>query len=360
MSEALLDFNRKKLATIDRIRRDGRLSSSTRMIGAEIFSLVEFRTGDAWPSVMYLAERLCLADRTIKRATAALKAAGYIAVDKRGRSNRYRPVFEPVQQGTNCPLSDGQQGTDCPPSDAKGGQKRPEQGTKTTANRGQKGPPTSLEITLGLPAPAPAARAGVPDGAGASGHPDRLGGFASVLEAKIGPAHFKSWLGKAALISAEGDTLTLAAPTQFAADHIRNFFGGSILECWQTRRPEILRLEVIVAKGLAEPPQSAVASIGARRNEVSADARWLVEAGIGLVAEQLRVTRQVADKTVVDWLKRCGNDAAGLRKIISDAVEQQLIGDNFSNVVKQRTKALLFADQTTLPLTPVALRRSAS
>jgi DNA-binding transcriptional ArsR family regulator len=379
VNEALKQFNANKLATVDRIRRDKDLTPSTRMIGAEIFSLLEFRTGDAWPSVMYLAEKLGLTDRTIKRATAALKKLGYIEVDRRGRSNRYRPVFEAAQssaeQGTNCPLSDDQQGTECHLFKPDRGQKQPQQGTKTTGNRGQKRPPTSLETTLGLPARAAAARGGAPGGAPAPAS-DQLGGFAARLRHRLGEDKFASWLGKAAFIAEEGETLTLAAPSRFIADYLKSFYGGTILDVWQSERPHIVRLEVIVAKALEKlpaipaatpsaPPASRVASLADRRGEVPAEARWLVEHGIQLVADHLRVSDHVADRTITDWLRRCGRDAGGLKQILSDAAAHRLYGDDFSNVVKQRTRALLHADQSNLPLAPVALsnpalKRSAS
>jgi hypothetical protein len=52
--------------------------------------------------------------------------------------------------------------------------------------------------------------------------------------------------------------------------------------------------------------------------------KQFIDTGIGIVAEQLRISHGIADKTVTDWLKRCGRDAAGLRQIISDAVAEGL------------------------------------
>jgi hypothetical protein len=146
-AEAQKLFIAGKLAVADRIRHDGRLSASIRMIGAEICSLANFRTGYAWAPEKYLAEKLCVTDRTIKRAVVALRTAGYIAVERVGRSNRYRPVVEAAEKGTNCPLSETEQGTNCPPLNENRGQNRPEQGTISTENRGQKSPPISLEIS---------------------------------------------------------------------------------------------------------------------------------------------------------------------------------------------------------------------
>src|SRR5205807_579479 len=169
----------------------------------------------------------------------------------------------------------------------------------------------------GPSAPGPADRDGALEGADApaSNQPgDRLGGFAAAIQARIGAQHFESWFGKAALVGIEGQTVTLAAQNKYFADHIKNFFGGTVVECFKAAHPEVQRIETIVAKGLAAP---SVASIGARRNQPSPDARWLVDAGIALVAEHLRVSSDAADRMIVGWLDRCGKDASGLRKIIS-------------------------------------------
>lgn len=364
-NEELKAFNAQMLGTIDRIRRDGRLTPSTRMIGAEIFRLVNFRSGDAWPSVEHLAEKLCLTDRTIKRATAALKVAGYIEIDKRGRCNRYRPVFEVAEKGTNCPPSETQKGTECPLLDGDRGQKEPEQGTKTSENRGQKRPPISLEISLGSLLAKSAGDAGLPDGAGApAGNPnpdrapDRLGGFAEAIKTKIGGRTFQSWFSQAVLVAETDDTVTLAAPNTFIADHLRNFMSGPVVDAFRAEKPNIRKLEVVVSSAATAKP-AAVPELAQRRRELTGDAAWLVKSGIPLVAEHMRISEHNADRTITEWLRRCGRDMAGLRTILEEAAEHQLVGDDFANVVKQRTRALLQHPQ--LRFGPEAvLKRSAS
>ncbi|WP_342733582.1 hypothetical protein [Bradyrhizobium sp. B117] len=84
------------------------------------------------------------------------------------------------------------------------------------------------------------------------------------------------------------------------------------------------------------------------------DARWLVESGIPLVAERMRLPRDQADRQQGGWLKRCSSDPSGLRRIVEEAAAQDLVEEQFANVVKQRTKAMLFTDQVTMEL----LRRS--
>jgi hypothetical protein len=343
-------FSAKKLALADRIRHDGRLSASIRIIGAEICSLTNFRTGYSWAPEKYLAEKLSVTDRTIKRAVVALKAAGWITVEKVGRSNRYRPVFEAVEQGTNCPLSKPEQGTICPPLVEEGGQNRPQQGTISTENRGQKGPPISLEISLGISARAEARPVGAPNGAVGPGFDLGLPGV--LLRKRLGDDVFKSWiLGKVAVVSIDEGELTLSAPSKFAAARIAQDYGAIIVDCWRLERGGIDRLRMTVVE--------SVTPISVRRPE-NPDARWLVDVGIDLVADRLHATRDGAEKTIVAWLKRCGRDVQGLRRIIEHAAALDLDEVQFGNVVKQRTKALLHADQTTLPLAPVSLKRSAS
>ena len=342
-------FNARKLALADQVRHDGRLSASTRLIGAEICSLTNVKTGYSWASVEFLAEKLTVTDRTIKRAIVALREAGYITIEKVGRNNRYRPVFEALEKGTNCPLSETEQGTICPPSDAERGQERPEQGTILPENRGQKSPPISLEISLGISARAEAGVGGAPGGAARAGNFD-LGLPGVLLRKRIGDAKFASWLGKVAFVSLEDGELTLSAPTRSAASYIATNFTEVILECWRLERGGVDRLRMTVVE--------QVTPLRPRREDP--DARWLVDQGVAIVADRLRCTRASADKTLIGWLKRCGRDVAGLRRIIEEAADQELVEEQFGNVIKQRTRALLQADQPALRLPPVPLKRRAS
>jgi len=84
-------FTARKLALADQVRHDGRLSASTRLIGAEICSLTNVKTGYSWASVEFLAEKLTVTDRTIKRAIVALREAGYITI-REGRPQQPLPA----------------------------------------------------------------------------------------------------------------------------------------------------------------------------------------------------------------------------------------------------------------------------
>jgi hypothetical protein len=342
--EAIKDFNRQRLAAMDRVRRDGRLSASIRTVGAELFSRLDFDTGDAYPSEEYLVEKLLLSPRTVKMAVKALQQAGYFVIRKVGRCNRYQPVFEAAEQVQNLPQSESQQVQNLPLSGSDRGKIRPEQVQKTSPNRCKKGPPTSLETSLGL-LPGAAGSVGAPDGAAAPAY--ALGIAGERLRERLGDDVYASWLAKLRLVSETGEVLTLSAPSKFLANYIKTHFAEAIAKCW----PFTGRLEIVVAQ--------AVAPI-ARREAENPDARWLIDTGIGLVSDQLRIDRKAADRTLTSWLARCGNDAAGLRKIISDAAARELVGLHFREVVKRRTRELSFADQSALPLKLMAVKRTAS
>jgi DnaA N-terminal domain len=352
-------FNGKKLAVVDRIRRDARLTPSTRAVGAEIFSLVNFRTGYAWSPEKYLEEKLGMGLRTIKRAVSQLTKAGYIAIEKSGRNNRYMPNFE-AGKVPNWPLSENEQVPNWHLSEADRGQKRREQGPKSAENRGQKGTPISLDNSFRTSTPPEGGRVGAPDGAERAPPNFDLGVPGMMLRQRLGDEVFKSWLGNVAVVSESDDQLVLSAPNKFLANHIKNNFEDAILLCWLDRLPNVKTLTVVVAA----PEREAVTSIAERRGQLdaaaAADALWFDEIGIGLVSEQLHESSVNAKKIVRGWLQRCGGDVAGLRRIVTSAVEQGMLEGEFSTFVKQQTKTLLFADQSPLPLGPVLLKRKAS
>jgi len=342
-------FAAQKLAVADLIRHDGALSMSYRMVGVEICSLTNFQTGFAWASEGYLAEKLTVTPRTIKRAIVALRDAGYIEIEKVGRNNRYRPVFAVLEKVTECPLSETQTVTECPLSAPDRGHLERQQGTFATENRGHQCPPISLEISLGISARAEAAAVGAPDGA--AGPPSFDLGLPGVaLRERIGEAEFRSWLGKVAFVGVSGDELVLQAETKFRADELQKRYADKILAAWRIQYAGISRLTVQVAPATIS---------GARKARGDPDIDWLAREGVAIVADRCRMERKAAAKQLDEWRNRCGRDAKGLRRIITEADAQGLVEDQFRNLVKVSTKALRHADQVPLPLGPVAVKRRA-
>jgi chromosomal replication initiation ATPase DnaA len=179
------------------------------------------------------------------------------------------------------------------------------------------------------------------------------------LRQRLGDEVFKAWLGKVAVVSIEGNQLVLSAPTKFIAMRIDRDHGAAILECWRVQHPQIQRLEVIVA-GATAPAATPISNRRAPSQVV--DARWLLEEGRTIVRERLFVADDVAQGRLVEWLKRCGNDAAGLRQVITAADQQDLVGDRFRAIVQRQVEALLHGGQGALKFGPEAVvkRRSAS
>jgi hypothetical protein len=353
MTDAERDFTRQKLAAMDRVRCDSNLSASIRTVGAEMFSLCVYELGYAYPSEQYLVEKLGISVRTVKMAVKALQEAGYFRVEKHGRNNVYRPLFDQgVRSSENkqvqkLHLSENQQVQKLPLSEPDRCKKRPEQVQKTSPNRCKKRTPISLEISLGASARGGAERAGEPNGAGAPApdHPDPHGR----LRQRLGEAVFASWFANAWVVSIADGILTLAAPTAFTANYIRTQYDQALLDCW--RADGVERVEIVVAAKSAPvssaPPQAP-------------DARWLIETGRHIVAKRLFVGADKADRAIVEWLKRCGNDATGLRAILAAADARDLAGDDFRSFVKQQTRALHHAGQAALQFPPMVVKRRAS
>jgi DNA-binding MarR family transcriptional regulator len=88
------DFNRRRLAAMDSLRQDSRLTPAARLVGLEIFARVNRTSLDAWPAESTIAAALGIEIKTVKRAIAALEKSRYFEIARRrGESNRYRPNF---------------------------------------------------------------------------------------------------------------------------------------------------------------------------------------------------------------------------------------------------------------------------
>jgi hypothetical protein len=98
-------FDAARLALADRLRRDASKTPSARIVGADIIARTNFVTGDSWASEATLAKDLGLTVRTVKRGIHDIRG-DYLIVEKRGRSNRYRPKFALLTE-PELPLAGG-------------------------------------------------------------------------------------------------------------------------------------------------------------------------------------------------------------------------------------------------------------
>jgi hypothetical protein len=117
------DFNRLRLAAMDRLRRDKRLTPAARLVGLEILSRVNRTSLDAWPSERTIAACLGVEIKTVKRAIHALEENRYFEIARsRGGSNRYRPIFLAGTTGAeNVPSAASELGDKIPTGGDKNG-----------------------------------------------------------------------------------------------------------------------------------------------------------------------------------------------------------------------------------------------
>lgn len=339
------DFDRQRLALSDRIRRDDRLTGSFRTVGAELASRLSLSSGFADADQDYLAKKLGLSERTVKMAVKALQLTGHFEVVRPGKrsSNRYRPIFEP-REVQNLPVPEIPQVQNLPVPKVERGKKRSRDGQILHSPQVQN-LPLSIPLKNLFPslseAPAGAA-ASAPDGAGGAPR-QNLDRLSARLQQRLGEKVFAAWFG-AKLTGADfaPAAVTLSFATAFLADHVRSHFETAVLECVRADHPGLQRLIIAVGKAAPARPQNP-------------DARWLLDEGVPLVGEALGYAPQKAGEAIAAWMKRCGNDAAGLRRIIADAAARGLTGEQFRDVLQAGTKELLFADQKKLPLRPVAV-----
>lgn len=194
---------------------------------------------------------------------------------------------------------------------------------------------------------------GAPDGA--DGPPmGNLGPPGLWLRNKLGVATYEAWLRKVAVVSEDGNRLTLSAPTAFLKSYIASNFETAILDSWRRFHPTIARLDIVVREA-----SSGVTPISSRRGpQPSLDARWLVDVGRLIVRDRMLVSSSTAQETIVRWLQQSGNDAAGVAQIISAADAQNLVGENFRNVVNQKARELKRESEgPQLPFGPTPVRR---
>jgi hypothetical protein len=92
------DFAARKAKFRAAIFYDRGLSLAGRIVGYEIADHLNRRSGDAWPGQKYLADRLGIAERTVRRAVADLVHAGWFSTEMDGRAWRYLPNYGRITQ----------------------------------------------------------------------------------------------------------------------------------------------------------------------------------------------------------------------------------------------------------------------
>ena len=90
-------FHKRRNEFQNRLRQDHRLKASTVRVGLEITSLINAKTGYAWPPYDRLAAKCFCSRNTVRRAVSELHETGWFMIDYslgQGRANRYTPVYD--------------------------------------------------------------------------------------------------------------------------------------------------------------------------------------------------------------------------------------------------------------------------
>lgn len=154
-------FAAEKLAWQHQVLADGVLKSGPKALASLLMHYLDAGKGGAWPSHDFLAERLNVSSKTVKRAIKALVERGHLAVTVsvgRGNANFYRALLADVAGGQNT-TEDGTASLSSGPDRAEGvGKNRTPTSSIAEENRTsvtQKGdthvPPILVESNSPLP-----------------------------------------------------------------------------------------------------------------------------------------------------------------------------------------------------------------
>ena len=151
-----MGFRRARAIFLDRVRLDARLTPASRLVCAEITLHLNHEKDAAYPSHQFLADRLGISYRTVKRSVAEIEKCGVLEVEHRrvyqGQKNYYRAP------GIAALMSQGQVAAASPrplPSSARRLPQGPPQGPKVhftgakmCISQGPKVPPESSSMNL--------------------------------------------------------------------------------------------------------------------------------------------------------------------------------------------------------------------
>lgn len=147
MSEAPDTFTKDRMRWLDAIGAHPDLDAAAFKLAYLISGLVNRKTGDAWPSLDYLASAMGMNERSVRRLTDALVSRGFLSKSRGGdgRPNRYRMMLS--DRTPMSTLSDDRPDTNVhfEISDRTSTSLRPDIHVRQT---GHPCPPISLSISL--------------------------------------------------------------------------------------------------------------------------------------------------------------------------------------------------------------------
>ncbi len=80
------------------------------------------------------------------------------------------------------------------------------------------------------------------------------------LRAEFGDATFNSWLRPLQLVSCEGGRAVMSVPTRFMRDWVKSHYIDRLRDLWSSQKPEIDRIEILVAPATTDDPAAGAAA----------------------------------------------------------------------------------------------------
>src|SRR6266478_2837301 len=78
------------------------------------------------------------------------------------------------------------------------------------------------------------------------------------LRAEVGEAIYSSWFARMELESLDTETARISVPTRFLKSWIQSHYGERLLNCWQSERPAMRRIDLSVRSAARILPPCAV------------------------------------------------------------------------------------------------------
>jgi hypothetical protein len=246
-------FTARKLWCLDQILRDDRVSHLDFRFAYYIGTVTDRATGEARFKQDTAATALKVTRRSIQLSAERLRALGHIDVTvSPGRThvNSYRLFLEKAN-GTS-PLAnekvngvapiDQENENGVSPFNAGKGERRDHKRRKERHEKAKCHSHQSFPCLIPCLIPSRAREPAIDEA---------LGSLGASLEARIGPDKARAWFGKTSSVDVCGDTLTLAAPSNFIADRIRTEFESDLIACCSRLVPAIKRARLTVSKAEA-------------------------------------------------------------------------------------------------------------
>lgn len=214
--------------------RDGGYTPAERCVGMFIIDHWNERRGYAYPPIEYIAATLKLSERVVRLAVEQFRKPDcpYFEVEKTGRNYIYK--FKPKTPADCAGIDTGK----------KRGKYR-QKTTRTPADCAAHPLDNPIHPSLGHESdPKIGAKAtALPSGSTAATEWSKV---SARLTEHLGPDVTQSWFRNAAIVRIVDGVGTLAAPSRFIRNWVRQHYADHLLKAWRSVNASVTRVEIIL------------------------------------------------------------------------------------------------------------------